>query len=154
MNGFFIGRQVAFLNIFKVFFDYRLDWHGGNVTGTAYRYRNTTDSSTILKESFIDQLRNMAQNRIVAGVCDHIPVKNKFPCVFQIQYLLHVRCCHAVDDAVIDDVFRLGKAGGDTLLNCLIVDVGLHVGTGEIKVQLYTRGNPLICVAELCQFLV
>ena len=96
----------------------------------------------------------MTQNRIVAGVCDHIPVENKFPGVLQIQYLLYIRCCHAVDNAVVNDVLRLGETGGDTLQNCLVIDVGLHVGPGEIQVQLHTRGNLLIRVAELCQFLV
>lgn len=62
-NGLFVGSQVTFQDVLKVFFDYRLNRYGRDIAGTAYCHRNTTDSAAVLKEALIDQLRNVTQNR-------------------------------------------------------------------------------------------
>ena len=84
LNRLFVGRQLSFQNVLQVLFDYRFNRQRRNIAGTANRHRNTPNSAAVLKEAFIHQLCNVAQNRIVTGVGDHIPVKNKLPGVFQI----------------------------------------------------------------------
>ena len=45
---------------------------------------------------------------------------------------LHIRCRHAADLAVFEDLLRLWKGGCHPFQNSLVIDVHLHIHTGKV----------------------
>ena len=109
-------------------------WNGRNIRGAADGDRYAAYSSSVQVKALVDELCNTTEQIVVRLACDYVAVENKLPSVFEIEYFLHVRCCHAVDDAVVDDFGGLWKGSGDAFQYRLIVNIRFHVRAGEIDI--------------------